>query len=37
MKVLKITENLSSHASRFISGLLLMLQNWGKQAKTIGG
>ena len=37
MKVLKITENLSSLTSRFISVPLYMLQNWGKLAKTIGG
>ena len=37
MKVLQITENLSSHISWFISGLLRVLQQLGKLSKNTGG
>ena len=37
MKLLQITENLSSQTDGFISGLLWMLHNWEKLPKAAGG
>ena len=37
MKVLQISENLSSRTSRLINGLLWMLRNWGKVSKPLAG